>query len=265
MRRSSCDAVEGSDRRALVQECGRTMPGMDWLGVDLRRMGTAMLVFGILGVVVATIVAIGMFGTAWSARNLDQRIADEQAYVVDALARVDSTVGKLVTSTENGATTLGTTSDTLATAEGVLGQVAGTAKELSTSIDISILGSRPLAGAAQRFAELATSVEGFQAKAAALSQNLATNASDVQDLAGQIDVLRDDLQSVSERVAGFEATSTLVSLLVASFVMLGLLVTWLAVAALAVAWAGLRLRRIGTAVAHTTAPGVTVPDPEEVA
>ena len=232
---------------------------MGMLGVDIRRLGTAMLAFGLIGVLIAGVVAAGMFAVAVSARNLDERIATEQAYIVDALGRVDASVAKLVATTENGSATLATTADTLGTADGVLGQVADTATELSRSIDISILGSRPLAGAASRLGQLATSVTGFQAKTAALVENLGTNATDMQELSGQIETLRGDLVVVSERIEGFQATGSIVSLLTAAFTILGLLVAWLAVGAAFLGWAGLRLRRIAAEVAATPAP--VMPDP----
>jgi len=205
----------------------------------------AMLALGLVGMVLATVVAVGLFGGAIAARNLDQRLADDKARLVAMLERVDTTVGQLVTTTGHGADTLATTSDTLASAGTVLGQVADTATELSTSIDISILGSRPLAGAAARFGQLATDVSGFQVKAEALAQNLAVNTTDVRGLATEIEALRADIATLKDRIAGFETTGALVSLLIGGFVLLGLLVAWLAVAAAFLAWAGLRLRRLG--------------------
>jgi hypothetical protein len=63
---------------------------MDWLGVDLRRMGTTLLVFGVIGMVIAGIVAAGLIGGAIAARNLDDRLAAERVRLVQTLDRVDA-------------------------------------------------------------------------------------------------------------------------------------------------------------------------------
>src|SRR5215203_2130539 len=107
---------------------------MDWLGVDLRRMGTAMLVFGIVGMIVAGIVAVGLIGGAIAARDLDERLAAQRVRLVQTLDRVDSAMARTVTTIDNAGGTLNTTSETLSSAAGVLAQVAATSDELSTSL-----------------------------------------------------------------------------------------------------------------------------------
>src|SRR6188474_31702 len=49
-------------------------PPMTLLGVDQRRAGTAMLVFGVIGVVLAGLIALALVGTAIAARDLDERL-----------------------------------------------------------------------------------------------------------------------------------------------------------------------------------------------
>ncbi|MEO5965634.1 MAG: hypothetical protein ABIR11_09225 [Candidatus Limnocylindrales bacterium] len=227
---------------------------MEWLGLDLRRLGTAMLAFGVVGVLIAGIMAVGLIGGAIAARNLDDRLTEDQASLVAALGRVDATMAQVVTTTGNAAATLHTTSETMDSAASVLGQVGDTAQELSTSIDINILGNRPLAGAATKFADLAIEVRGFEEHAGALAQDLSLNSVDVGHLATEIDGLRSEVRSLTARIEAFEATGEVVGLLVGGILLLGLLVAWLAVAAAFCAWAGLRLRRLATAAATTADP-----------
>jgi hypothetical protein len=222
---------------------------MSWLGIDLRRMGTALLVFGTIGVIVAGLVAVGLFGGAIAARNLDERLSDNPARLVKTLARVDATMAQTVTTVDNAGSTLTTTSETLQSAGDVLGRVADTSDTLSASLAaISILGAQPLRTAGERFGELATDARAFQQKADALATNLGTNAGDTGALADRIDDLRGEVTSLQERVAGFEATGEIASLLFWGSLLLGLLAAWLATAGAACAWVGLRLRRMGTEV-----------------
>jgi hypothetical protein len=233
---------------------------MDWLGVDLRRMGTTLLVFGVFGMVVAGIVAVGLIWGAIAARDLDERVATERVHLVQTLDRVDAAMAQTVTTIDNAGGTLGTTSETLASAADVLSQVATTSDELSTSLNFSILGSQPLSRAASRFGDLAVQVRGFEGKAKALADNLAVNSGDTTALATEVDGLRGDLAALTKRVDSFQPTGDLVALLVGGILLLGLLVAWLAVAGAGCAWFGLRLRRLGTAVVPVT-PADTAPAP----
>lgn len=224
--------------------------------MDLRRTGTALLVFGVTGMVIAGIVALGLIGGAIAARDLDDRLVADQARLVQMLDRVDATMAQTVTTVDNAGATLTTTSETLASAGDVLGQVADTSQELSTSLDFSILGNQPLAGAATKFGDLAGQVRSFQEKAIALSENLAVNAGDTRELASKIALLRNEITALAARVDAFGATGELVGLLVGGILLLGLLVAWLAVAGAGCAWAGWRLRRYHAAGAGAGAtPG----------
>jgi hypothetical protein len=222
---------------------------MSWLGIDLRRMGTGLLVFGVVGMIVAGIVAVGLAAGAISARNLDERVAADQARLVTTLERVDATMARTVTTIGNAGTTLTTTSETIGSAGDVLGRVADTSDELSQSLDVSILGSRPLQGAATRFGQLAVDARAFQDKADALATNLGVNAGDTAALADSIEDLRTELATLQSRVSSFEVTGQLVSYLVGGILLLSLLTAWLAVAGAGCAWFGYRLRRLGSEVA----------------
>ena len=60
---------------------------MEWLGVERRRLGTGLLAFGLIGMILAGIIAIGLFAGAVAARNLDDRISADQAKLSAALEK----------------------------------------------------------------------------------------------------------------------------------------------------------------------------------
>ncbi|MEW6224161.1 MAG: hypothetical protein AB1627_05985 [Chloroflexota bacterium] len=216
---------------------------MDGLGIDRRRLGTGLLAFGLVGVVLAGLVGAGLIGGAIAARNLDDRLSASQAQLVLTLERVTGTVDRVASTTGNGSQTLLTTSETVRSAGAVLGRLAGISDELSTSLDIAILGQRPLAGAAARFGELAGDVRAVQADTDRLATRLGANAVDVSALATDITRLNVQLETMTARVKGFDQAGEIIGLLVAGILLVGLLAAWLAVAAAICAWVGWRLRR----------------------
>ena len=68
---------------------------MEWLGVDRRRLGTGMLVFGLAGMVIAGIVAVALVMGAFAARDLDERLAADQARIAQSLERLSGTMESL--------------------------------------------------------------------------------------------------------------------------------------------------------------------------
>ena len=64
---------------------------MTLLGVDQRRAGTAHSVFGVIGIVLAGLIALALVGTAVAARDLDERLMAEQAQLADTLEDLATT------------------------------------------------------------------------------------------------------------------------------------------------------------------------------
>jgi hypothetical protein len=217
---------------------------MDWLGVDRHRLGTGLLVFGIVGFVLATAVAVGLIGGALAARGVDDRITADQVRLVEMLNRLGVTIDRLASSTDHASETLATTRDLVVEAGTVLVDVGTTTRSLADALDISILGSQPFAGAAANLRGLSDRVETFATHTTALGGRLDTNAADLADLADRTRAMGDDLAAVTARLDAFDRTGAIVGLVVAICLLGGLLTVWVGVAAALSAWAGLRLRRL---------------------
>ncbi len=203
----------------------------------------AMLVFGLTGMVIAGVVALTLLLGAFAARDIDVQLEADQARIAGSLTRLSVTMESLALTTTNAQTTLATSSDTVAEAQGVLRSTADTLVALSQSLDVDILGSRPFGSAAQRLADLALTVNGFEAKAQTLALNLHQNSADAGVIADQIRQLKDDVQQLTTRITSFDRIGDLVTLLLGGIVLAALLTAWAAIGAAFCAWAGWRLRR----------------------
>jgi hypothetical protein len=216
---------------------------MDWLGVDRHRAGTGLLGFGIVGVVLAGIIALALVGGAIAARNLDDRLAADQAQLVAMLDRLTATIDRLATGTMDASMTLETTGDIVADTGGILTDIATTTDGLAGALDVSIVGNRPFAGAADDLRRLASRVDGFAGRTTTLAANLDADTADLTDLAARTRTMRDDVAAIAARLTAFDRTAEIVNLLVGGILLAGLLVAWVGVAAALCAWAGWRLRR----------------------
>lgn len=202
-----------------------------------------MLVFGLVGLVIAAIVAAALIGGAFAARNLDDRLVADQARIAAALERVSRSMTSLASTTDHAADTLDTTSQTLTDAGAVLDSASEAARALSDALDVSILGSQPFAGASARLATLAGTIDSFKGRADQLAANVDLNASDVAAMSQDIRALQTDLDELATRVADLDQVGSIVDLVLGGIVLGGLLTAWVAVLAGGIAWAGWRLRR----------------------
>jgi hypothetical protein len=221
-------------------------PGVDWLGIDRRRLGTGMLVFGLAGLLMAGIVAVALALGAVAARDLDDRLQADQARIAASLTRLSVTMESLATTTANAGTTLETSSAALGDARDVLESASVTTASLSAAIDIEILGSRPFAKASENLAELARTLKTFEGKAQTLGLNLHQNAVDAGDMTDQIRQLKGQVNELASRIGGFDRIGEIVTLVLGGIVLAALLTAWVAVAAACIAWAGWKLRRSAT-------------------
>jgi methyl-accepting chemotaxis protein len=216
---------------------------VDWLGMERRRLGTGMLVFGVVGLVIAGMLGVGLIAGAFAARDLDQRLEVDQARIADSLHQVSESMSSLAATTEHAGDTLTTSGETIAEAKDVLASAASTAQSLSESLNITILGGQPFARASDNLGELSRTLTAFQDRADALAANLDQNASDASGMADKVRRMQTEVDELATRVEGFDRIGEVVNLVLGGIVLGGLMTAWVAVAAGFCAWAGWRLRR----------------------
>jgi hypothetical protein len=215
---------------------------MTVLGVERRRAGNALLGFGVIGVILAGVIAVALVGTAIATRDLDDRLAADQARLAETLDELSVTTAAAVRSIENAAGTLDTTGASVQDARDVLEELATASDSLADSLGITIFGNQPFAGAAQRFRTFSDRVRVFSEDATGIAEALATNSEDMSTLANRVSLMETQLSDYAERVAGSERIGQIGTWIAVSVLLGGLLATWLAVAAGACAWVGWKLR-----------------------
>ena len=215
---------------------------MTLLGIERRRAGNALLAFGVIGVILAGVIALALVGTAIATRDLDDRLQADQARLAETLDELSVSTAAAVRSIENAAGTLDTTGASVQDARDVLEELATASDSLADSLGITIFGNQPFAGAAQRFRTFSDRVRVFSEDATDIADALATNSEDIGALADRVGLMETQLSDYAERVAGSERIGQIGTWIAVSVLLGGLLAAWLAVAAGACAWVGWRLR-----------------------
>ena len=204
---------------------------MTLLWIERRRAGTALLVFGLIGVALAGLIVLALVSAALIARDLDDRLAGDQARIAASLDALATTTGAVTSSLENAGATLDNSSVAVLHAREVLDELAVASDALAAGLDISILGSQPFVGAATRFRTFSDRVLVFRDDTTTIAESLSSNGDDMAALAVRMTAMERELRDYAERI---EATTRIgdIGTWIAVSVMLGsLLAAWLAIAA----------------------------------
>ena len=217
---------------------------MNSLDINPRRLGTALLAFGMTGVILAGLIAVALFGGAVAARNLDDRLVADQERIAASLTRLTLTMETLAVTVEHGADTLAASRDAMTHAADLLADISTTSADLANALDISILGSQPFASAANGVRNVGAKTTVFAQDATALAVALDANVADATTMAGQIRTAKTQASELAASIVAFDQIDQMVGLLIGGIVLGGLLTLWVAVAAAGCAWLGWRLRRV---------------------
>lgn len=210
---------------------------------DRRHLGPAMFGFGLVGLVLAGVMAGALIAAGITARNLDDRLADGQTRLGAAVTHATLAMDSLAAGIDNTSGTLTTSAATVVHTADLLGQAADTSDGLAVSLNVSILGQQPFSAAATRLTSLSGQVRTLQGDATALATNLDANNRDVAQIASQVRALRIDVGGLAIAVDSFSNTRELVALIAGGWVLALLMTAWVAILAAGIAATGWHLRR----------------------
>jgi hypothetical protein len=219
---------------------------MATLGIDPRRLGTGLLAFGVIGALLAGVVAIVLVIGGLSARSLGDRLEADRVALVAALQRASDSIDGASVATGNVQATLDSTETVVGHTSDTLVSLGGAIDGLADALDFSILGQQPLAGAAAAFSGIGDQLRTYAEDLDAVAVDLAANQDDLTSIAADLDDLATRIDAVADRLDAFDRVEELVGLTVLGVVLMGAVVAWVAIAAGLLAWVGWRLRRTAT-------------------
>lgn len=219
----------------------------DW---PRRRLGSALLVFGAVGlallVTLALVIGLSLGGLSRAVTNLAAQRDEAIAMLEPAAAALD----EAATSAEHAGTSLSSAGGAARQAAELMNQLAGAFDGLAQLGSFDVLGARPFGGLTGQFSGVAGQARDLSATlsttAAALDANVtdsATVAKDLRTLADQLAKLRDSAIGTEAAATATDPETTGVLLRMALGVVLGV-IAWLAVPAMVAIEIGRRWRRL---------------------
>lgn len=218
------------------------------LRTGLRRLSTGLLVYGIVGLVLAILGLVSLLYVG----NRVTSVAEGAGSRVDTLvATVEDTAAVL----HSSAVTANSFAATLERTPPAVRQAADTIEGMRQSFvvieqrldDITILGSRPFGGIADQFAQLAADLEGLDVRLDGIATDLEDNKTRLLETATSLNALGDRLDDVADELASGFIQDGLDDVRLIITTMGLLLVLWTALPAVGALLFGAWLRRnLGT-------------------
>ena len=214
------------------------------LRAGLGRLGTGLIVYGIVGLLLA---AMGIGALVWANSRLDS-MADRVSASVDEIA---TALERTSVALEDASTTADTFTGTIdRTVEGVSSAadtIAGVRSNLQTLETVlrgvDILGISPLGPAASAVGGIANAIEGLDTRLTAIADSLETNRDALAANSASLGRVADSTAAMAQRLRSGVIEASLGDVQAVIGVMFFLLTAWTAVPAVGALIVGVWIRR----------------------
>ncbi len=222
----------------------------------LGRLATWLIVYGLIGVVVA---AIGLGGLLW----INGRINAAADRATGTIAELTATLDKTATALEDASTTADTFATTIDGASTTLDQAATTIGTVQPQLaglqdqfrSINILGAQPLSRAADLMGTIATSISGLDQRLQGVSSSLSANHDALLANRDSLAALGAQMRSLADRLKSGVLEESLADLQAVVTILILVFVMWAIVPAIGALLFGFWLRReLGSASGGASGP-----------
>lgn len=169
-------------------------------GRRLQVFGAGLIVYGLIGIVVFVLVALGVSRPLARVAELTHSVDEDIAALVDTMEKTESTVRRMSTSVQGMDESLGAAQTAVTRSSDIATALSATMLGLSDAMNISILGSQPLSGLAAGFENAASQISLLSQDLASISTALGTNRADVIATSDSLVELADSVATLTDTV-----------------------------------------------------------------
>jgi hypothetical protein len=210
----------------------------------LRRLATRLIVYGLVGLVLALVAAIVVVWAGGRLVAVGERVETQIGAVVETLDRTSVALADAGTSATSFSVTMERTPPVVRQTAQAIADVRTDLRAAESQFSqIEILGRRPLGGVADAFGRMAANLDGLDERldliATDLESNrtaLLANATSLGALGARLGLVADDLRggAVEDGFADLRSSVSILALV---------LLVWMTLPAAGALWLGLWLRR----------------------
>ena len=209
----------------------------------LRRLATGLIVYGVIGLLLAMIATVALF---YAGNRLSSVATRVDAQLDSVVATLDRTADVLA----DAASTATSFAVTIERTPPVVRQTAAAIAELRTGLRnaqqemaaVTILGREPLGGVSDVFGRMASNLDGLDTRLELIAGDLEANRTALLANAESLGALSDQMASVARDLETGTVQDSFADLQAAIVIIAIVLVVWMTVPAAGALWLGRWLR-----------------------
>jgi len=207
----------------------------------LRVLGAALAIYGLIGIVMFAVVALGVARPLERARQLSDSVDQERTALIASLGQAETTIRGMSTSVSNMDSSLSDAKTAIDQATSIAHQAATSMYGLRDAMSLSIFGAQPLIGLAANFDTTGQNLDQLGTDVAAIGTALDQNRTDVTTTSQNLTDLADSVHALTQTVKDGPSVGISSSTLDAIRLALYAVTTWMTVFAFGCLVAGLYL------------------------
>ena len=220
-----------------------TAPTPGSLRAGLRRLAAGLIVYGVVGLVLALVAAIALVYAGIRVSSVADRVERQVVTVVATLDRTATALSDASSSATSFAVTIERTPP-------VVRQTAQTVADLRADLRavqdqmgaIVILGRQPLAGVSDAFGRMASNLDGLDARLDLIASDLESNRGALITNAASLGALGEQMAGVADDLEAGGVQGSLADLQAAVAILSVVLLIWITIPAAGALWLGRWLR-----------------------
>jgi hypothetical protein len=213
------------------------------LRAGLRRLATGLIVYGVIGLILALVAAVSLIYASGRLSAVGGRVEQQLATVVETLDRTAAVLADASATATSFAVTLERTPPVVRQTADTVAQIRADLRSAQAQMDeVQILGRQPLSGVAGAFGEMASNLDGLDARLELIAGDLEGNRTALLANAASLGALGEQLGTIAERLQTGTVGESLDDLRVAVMIVMVVLLIWIIVPAAGALWLGAWLR-----------------------
>jgi hypothetical protein len=214
------------------------------LRAGIRRLSTGLMIYGVIGVIVAVLGLVALVYVNGRVASLADRVGTSVEQLATTMERTAVALEDASATADSFTVTLGRTNEAVAAAANTIIGVRTNLETLETAMRaVNILGVAPLGVAAGAVGGIADALEGLDTRLTAISDGLASNGDRLAANAASLARLAESTRTIADRLGSGEVEASLDDVQTVITVILLLFALWTAVPAVGALVFGIWLRR----------------------
>ena len=213
------------------------------LRAGLRRLGAGLIAYGVVGLALALVAAIGLVYAAGRLTSVGDRVDRQITTVIDTLERTSTALADASASATSFAVTIERTPPAVRQTAQAIADLRTDLRSVQDQMaGIVILGRSPLSGVSDAFGRMASNLDGLDTRLELIATDLESNRAALLRNADSLGAFGDQLAAISTELEGGLVEDSLEDVRIAVVIVSVVVLAWMTLPAAGALWLGRWLR-----------------------